>query len=81
MLYSLRVLLDPEAQMIDPIYGTPGRNPGDPPYPGALKFFNEFHDLRGHEDFVPSVSKVQIDLQSVDVDADIDAILAYVMSL
>jgi len=81
VLYSLRVLLDPEAQMIDPIYGTPGRNAGDPPYPGAQKFFNEFHDIRGHEDFVPSVSKVQIDLQSTDVDADIEAILSFISSL
>lgn len=80
VLYSLRVLLDPEAQAIDPVYGTPGRNPGDPPYPGAQKFFNEFHDVRGHNDFGP-FSKVQIDLQSTNVDADIDAILAFISSL
>ncbi|MHC4892329.1 MAG: YncE family protein [Planctomycetota bacterium] len=73
-LISLRHVLDPVSQMLDPVYGDAG-------YPGTLKWFNEFHDLRGHEDLVPLSSKVQISLQSTDVDGDIDAILAYIQSL
>ena len=80
-LYSLRTLVDPVAQQEDPVYGSPGQLPGNPDYNGVLKWFNEFHDLRGHEDFVQGASKVQIDLNSTDVDADIEAILAFISSL
>ena len=80
-LYSLRTVLDPIVQTMDPVYGTPGQLPGNPAYNGVLKWFNEFHDLRGHEDFVQGASKVQIDLISTDVDADIEAILAFIKSL
>ena len=82
-LYSLRALVDPIAQEESAIYGTLGRNPGDPAYNGVHKFFNEFHDLRGHQDIVPQVSKVQLDLQSTPatIESDIDAILSFVQSL
>lgn len=73
-IQSLRALLDPASQNIDGKYGDSSRI-------GLQKFFNEFHDLRGHEEFVPVASKVQINLQSADVDADIEAILQYVRSL
>lgn len=79
--YSLRTVLDPGAQAIDPVYGTPAFGVGAQPYPGLNKFFNEFHDIRGHEDIVPSSSKVQLNLQSTDVQADIEKILAYIQSL
>lgn len=71
---SLRTIVDPSSQRDDPKYGDPGRI-------HLQKFFNEFHDLRGHEDIVPGASKVQLDLQSVDVEADIEAVLAYISSL
>jgi YVTN family beta-propeller protein len=70
---SLRALLDPLSQTTDPKYG-------NPTYPKIQKFFNEFHDVRGNE-LVPQTSKVQINLQSSNKDADIDAILAYIQSL
>jgi YVTN family beta-propeller protein len=73
-LMSLRHVLDPESQMFDPVYG-------DAAYPTTFKWYNEFHDLRGHNDLVPLSSKVQISLNSTDVDGDIDAILAYIESL
>jgi YVTN family beta-propeller protein len=75
---SLRAVVDPSSQQNDPIYGNPS-------YPGMQKFFNEFHDIRGHEQFVPSASKVQVTLQSITsgstIQADIEAILAYISSL
>jgi YVTN family beta-propeller protein len=71
---SLRALLDPSSQTTDPKYG-------NPTYPKMQKFFNEFHDIRGHNDFVPQASKVQTNLQSTNKDADIDAILAFIQSL
>lgn len=80
-IYSLRTLLDPAAQAVDPVYGSPGRNIGDPDYVGLFKFFNEFHDIRGHEDRVANSSKVQVNLQSTNVQADIEAILAFIESL
>lgn len=73
-LMSLRHLLDPQSQMFDPTYGSSS-------YVTTFKWYNEFHDLRGHEDLVPGSSKVQLSLNSTDVDADIDAILAFVQSL
>ncbi|MEO0652727.1 MAG: hypothetical protein AAFZ65_18785, partial [Planctomycetota bacterium] len=67
-------VLDPESQMFDPVYG-------DAAYPTTFKWYNEFHDLRGHEDLVPLSSKVQVSLNSTDPDADIEAILEYIQSL
>ncbi|MBI5432609.1 MAG: hypothetical protein HZA52_07255 [Planctomycetes bacterium] len=78
--YSLRGLLDPEAQMFDSVYGSPAY-PSGPAFPGVLKFYNEFHDVRGHEQFVQGASKVQINLQSTNVQADIEALLSYITSL
>ena len=76
--FNLRSIVDPDSQMIDPVYGSPAYTS---PQPGLKKFFNEFHDVRGHEFFVSSASKVQLNLQSVDVEADIEALLAYIASL
>jgi hypothetical protein len=76
---SLRMVVDPEAQAIDPVYGTPAF--GSPAYPGLTKFFNEFHDIRGHEQFVQGASKVQVTLNSTNVQSDIEAILSYIQSL
>lgn len=73
-LISLRTLLDPEAQMFDPVYGNAA-------YPGTFKFYNEFHDLRGHEDLVPNVSKVKLGLNPTNVDDDIEKVLAFIVSL
>ena len=78
--FSLRMVLDPEAQALSPIYGTPAY-PGQGALPGLNKFFNEFHDVRGHEQYVQGASKVQLDLQSTNVQADIEALLAYIMSI
>lgn len=78
--YSLRALLDPQAQMFDPVYGSPAYTSG-PAFPGIFKFYNEFHDLRGHEQFVQGASKVQVNLQSTNVQADIEALLSYIQSL
>lgn len=77
--YSLRTILDPEAQAISPVYGSPAF-PGAA-FPGMNKFFNEFHDVRGHEQFHAGASKVQVNLSSTNVDADIEALLAYIESL
>lgn len=73
-LVSLRTLLDPDAQMNDPVYGNAA-------YPGTLKWFNEFHDMRGHENFVPGVSKVKLGLNPVNVNDDIEKVLAFIASL
>ncbi len=78
---SLRTILDPEAQAISPVYGSPAY-PGEPAYPGMLKFFNEFHDVRGHEQFAPGASKVQVNLISgPNVNSDIEALLAFIESI
>jgi len=80
---SLRTIVDPEAQISSPVYGSPAYV-GQPPFPTMLKFFNEFHDLRGHEQFVPGASKVQLNLISGSgpgVQSDIEAILAYIESI
>lgn len=76
---SLRMVLDPEAQAIDAVYGSPAY--GGPAYPGLNKFFNEFHDVRGHEQFAQGASKVQLNLNSINVQADIEALLAFIQSL
>ncbi|MEM7307081.1 MAG: YncE family protein [Planctomycetota bacterium] len=77
-LASLRAVLDPASQGSDPVFG-------HPTYPGVLKYFNEFHDIRGHEEFVVGASKVQVTLQTLAAgstfDADIEALLAYISSL
>jgi len=77
---TLRAIVDPEAQEVSRKYGSPAFA-GRAPYPGLQKFYNEFHDIRGHEQFVPLASKVQLNLQSTDVQADIEAILAYIQAL
>ena len=77
---TLRAVVDPEVQEFSPKYGTPALQ-GQASYPGLNKFFNEFHDLRGHQEFVSNASKVQLNLQSTDVQADIEAILAYIQAL
>ncbi len=77
---SLRTLLDPEAQALSPIYGSPAY-PALPPLPGLNKIFNDVHDVRGHEQFVQNISKVQLTLISTNVNADIEALLAYIQSL
>lgn len=79
--YSLRTILDPEAQALSPIYGSPAF-PSGPAYPGMNKFFNEFHDVRGHEQFAPGASKVQVNLLSgPNVNSDIEALLAFIQSI
>lgn len=81
--YSLRTLLDPEAQSLSPIYGSPAF-PTSPAYPGVSKHFNDVHDIRGHEQFVVGASKVQVTLHSgtpAQTNADIEALLAYIQSL
>lgn len=77
---TLRTLLDPEAQAISPVYGSPAF-PGQTPFAGLNKVFNENHDIRGHEQFAPGASKVQATLHSTNVNADLEAILAFVQSL
>jgi hypothetical protein len=78
---SLRALLDPELQTSsDPTYGDAAYSDGIS-RAGLMKNFNEFHDVRGHEQFVPLISKVQQDLMSTNVDADIEALLAFIESL
>ena len=65
-------------QLADPRYG-------DPSYPGLAKHFNEFHDVRGHEEFVTGISKVQSTLQTAGsgstIAIDLEALLAFVSSL
>jgi cytochrome c553 len=78
--FSLRMILDPEAQALSPVYGSPAYS-GATPFPGLNKFFNEFHDVRGHEQFAQGASKVQLNLRSTNVQADIEALLAYISSL
>ena len=80
---SLRNLLDPSGQAGTVLDGGASTNPvyGNARYPKLQKLFNELHDVRGHEDFVPLASKVQLSLQSTDVDADIEALLAFIESL
>ena len=78
---SLRALIDPEIQTsADPVYGDAAYSDGIS-RAGLVKNFNENHDVRGHEQFVASVSKVQQDLMSTNVDDDIEAILAFIASL
>lgn len=81
--FSLRSIVDPASQ-VDMSPGTLYGNGayGDPnARPALTKTFNEFHDVRGHEDFVSGASKVQQTLLSTNVQDDIDAILAFIQSL
>jgi len=81
--YTLRALLDPEVQALSPVYGSPAF-PAQPTFPGLNKLFNDAHDVRGHMQFVPNSSRVQITLNSgspAQIDADIEALLAYIQSL
>ena len=75
---SLRTILDPQAQMTDPVFG-------DPSLPGLNKFKNEFHDIRGDDTFFANSSKVQLTLQTLangrTFDEDIRDILEYIQSL
>jgi len=78
---SLRALLDPEVQTSsDPVYGDAAYSDGVA-RAGLEKNFNEFHDVRGHEQFVPNISKVQQDLMSTNADADLEALIAFIESL
>jgi YVTN family beta-propeller protein len=77
--FSLRNLVDPETVSSSAVYGSPAY--GGTPMPGVNKLFNDVHDIRGHEQFVSPFSKVQATLLSTDVDADIEAILAFIQSL
>jgi hypothetical protein len=79
---SLRMVVDPEKQAYDTVYGQ-GAYSGPQTFAGLNKFFNEFHDVRGHEQFTGSgASKVQINLVSgANVNSDIEALLAYIESL
>ena len=57
--YSLRSLVDPVAQIKDPVYGTPAYLAvGKPALPEGKKTYNDVHDVRGHEKFAPLASKV-----------------------
>lgn len=78
--HSLRTLLDQDAQALSLVYGSPAY-PGQTPFAGLQKLFNDVHDIRGHEQFVQGASKVQLTLQSTNADADIEALLAYIQSL
>lgn len=73
-MVSLRHIVDPETAMFSAQYGSPT-------YATTFKWYNEFHDLRGHEEFVGGASKVQVSLNSLDVDADIEAVLSFIQSL
>ena len=79
--YSLRTIVDPETQATSTVYGDPAW-PGPATYPGLNKFFNEVHDVRGHEQFAPGASKVQLNLVSgANVNSDIEALLAFIQSI
>lgn len=80
--YSLRGLVDPEAQMFDPVYGDVAYGLPDN-RPGVFKIYNEAHDIRGHEmaPGSPGDSKVQQTLNSTDATADTERILAFIKAL
>jgi YVTN family beta-propeller protein len=79
--FTLRTLLDPDAQMFSSTYGTPAYPPSSTQLPTLFKFYNDVHDIRGHEQFQQGISKVQQTLTSTNPDADIEALLAYIESL
>ena len=81
--FSLRTLIDPEAQSLDPTYGTPAYGLGATPLPGLNKIFNEEHDVLGHTS-MGGISDVQLTLQSgspTQARADLEALLAFINSL
>lgn len=81
--YSLRTMLSPSDQALDPQYGQPAYGGGGFVYPGLNKVFNEEHDVIGHED-LGGISDVQLTLQSgspAQARADMEAILAFIESL
>ncbi len=78
--HSLRGLLDPSSQSSSPIYGSLAY-PGQTPFPVLHKIFNDVHDVRGHQEFVQNISKVQLTLHSTNVDHDIQTLLSYIQSL
>jgi hypothetical protein len=80
--YSLRSLLNPAGQALDPVYGSPAF-PGQTPYPGMNKFLNGVHDIIGDSTF-GATPEVQLGLQSgspAQAHIDMEAILAFVKSL
>ncbi len=77
--HTLRAVVDPAAQATSSVYGSPAFPA--PALAGLNKIFNEVHDIRGNDLFVPGSSKVQLTLNSVNVNADIEAVLAYIQSL
>lgn len=77
--HTLRSVIDPIVQEVSVVYGSPAFPA--PALAGLNKIFNEVHDIRGNDTFVPGSSKVQITLNSVNVNADIEALLAYIQSL
>jgi YVTN family beta-propeller protein len=82
-VFSLRGLVDPEAQMFDNTYGDPAYGAVIGTRPALFKVYNEAHDIRGHEGAPsqPGDSKVQQTLNSTDANADTDAILRFIQSL
>ena len=80
--YSLRSLLHPAGQALDPVYGSPAF-PGQQPYPGLNKLLNGVHDIIGDTTF-GATPEVQLALQSgspAQAMIDMEAILAFVRSL
>lgn len=80
--YSLRSLLNPAGQALDPVYGSPAFA-GQQPYPGMNKFLNGVHDIIGDSTF-GAVPEVQLGLQSgspAQARVDMEAILAFIRSL
>ncbi|MEZ6014525.1 MAG: YncE family protein [Planctomycetota bacterium] len=80
--FSLRTLLNPGAQALDPVYGSPAFA-GQAPYPGLNKLLNGAHDIIGDTTF-GGTPEVQLSLQSgsaAQAHVDMEAILAFVRSL
>lgn len=80
--YSLRSLLNPAGQALDPVYGSPAF-PGQQPYPGLNKLLNGVHDIIGDSTF-GATPEVQLSLQSgsaAQAMIDMEAILAFLRSL
>ncbi len=81
-VYTLRALLDPASQALDPIYGSPAFV-GQAPYPGLNKYLNSVHDIIGDTSLGGS-AEVQLSLQSgspAQARIDLEALLAYIRSL
>jgi hypothetical protein len=81
-VFSLRSLLDPAAQALDPVYGSPAF-PGRAPYPGLNKLLNGVHDVIGDPRF-GAMSEVQLSLRSgtiLQAKRDLEALLAFIRSV